>query len=180
MDVVMRIFKVACTFMKKYHNLLLFVLMLSLSSCTSISDKTLDARQKIIPIDTSKKNQPITPIIPSNVNSNFQTFLEYFNKDSIFQISRIAFPLKVKEANSDIDFDLRERIIQKADFRKMDFTYDKSKKNKQVDNYEQNIKVEGNKAVIEIRGIENGIIADYYFIKKNGKWTLLTWINSST
>lgn len=101
-------------------------------------------------------------------------------KDSLFQISRIDFPLKVKEADPDNDFELAERIIQKSEFRKMDFTYDKSFANRQVDNYEQNIKVGGHKAVIEMRGIDNGIIADYYFIKKNGKWTLLTWVDSST
>lgn len=133
---------------------------------------------KVLPIDSIKKVASETPSIPSDADLEFETFIDYFNKDSLFQISRIDFPLKVKELND--DFELAEQLIQKLDFKKIDFSYDKSKANKMVDNYKQNIKVKGNKAVTELRGIDNGIIADYYFEKEKGKWMLKTWINSST
>jgi hypothetical protein len=41
-------------------------------------------------------------------------------------------------------------------------------------------KVGKSKTIIEIRGIDNGIIMDFFFEKKNGKWILVTWIDSST
>ena len=62
----------------------------------------------------------------------------------------------------------------------MTFEYDESYKTKDSDKYEQIIKIEGNKATIELRGIDNGISGDYYFEKIDGKWTLVTWIDSST
>ncbi|MFM9948680.1 MAG: DUF4348 domain-containing protein [Saprospiraceae bacterium] len=116
--------------------------------------------------------------IPDGVDANFETFLSYFNKDSVFQISRIDFPFKIKE--NDSDYKPVERIIQKSEWRKIDFSYDESSANTEFDRYEQKNVVDGDKAVIEVRGIENGIMVDVYFEKKNGKWKLLTWVDSST
>lgn len=111
---------------------------------------------------------------------HFHEFLLKFNKDSLFQISRIDFPLKVKESDSEKDYGLSEIIIQKADYQKMDFTYLESYKTQEYDKFEQHIKIKKNRAIIEIRGIDNGIRADYIFEKRKGKWNLATWIDSST
>lgn len=165
------------------RNILLLILTLALISCSNLNNKNLESGQEIsktILIDSIKKNESVTFNTPSNLDLKFETFIKHFSKDSIFQVSRIDFPLKVRESDPDKDYDLSERIIQKTEFKIMDFTYDKSKSNKQFDRYEQNIKVLENKAVIEIRGIDNGILADYYFEKKNGIWKLLTWVDSST
>ena len=159
-------------------NFLTLFLIATLISCTTSNNKPFDLSHKLAQTDSIKNVDGRTLPILYNVDVKFETFIDYFNKDSVFQVSRIHFPLKVKEL--DDNFELTERIIQKAKYRKMDFIYDKSKANKLIDTYKQNIKVKDDKAIIQIRGIENGIVADYYFEKKNGKWILTTWTDSST
>jgi hypothetical protein len=138
--------------------------------------------------ETKNESNTITFENSKDENSNkegksdedFNTFLKKFNQDSIFQISRIKFPLKVNESDPDQDYETIERIIQLKDFTKLNFEYPKDALNKDYDRYTRNIKIEKDSAVIEIRGIENGIHSDIIFEKKNGKWKLKTWNDQST
>ena len=116
---------------------------------------------------------------PKIVDENFETFLIRFNKDSIFQLNRIDFPITVEEFSTD-DFQSKKRIIREGNYQKMDLSYDESIKIREFDKYTQVIKFDKQKAIIEIRGIDNGIYEDVVFEKKNGKWKLITWIDSST
>lgn len=118
-----------------------------------------------------------TPIA-RNVDSNFETFLSLFNKDSLFQVSRIVFPLKVKELELGDPSEMLDKSINKEEHRKLDFSLPEFKDS--IDNYTQNIRLEKNNATIEIRGVDNGIIMDVFFEKKNGKWMLISWTDSST
>lgn len=153
----------------------LSILFFGCSGPENKPDQTVKAKEEPVVV----REPAIAQIaIPDNVDKDFETFLSYFNKDSVFQLSRIDFPFKIEE--NDSNYDLVERIIQKSEWRKIDFSYDKSIANKEVDGYEQKTVVDGNKAVIEVRGIENGIFFDAYFEKKNGKWKLRTWVDSST
>jgi hypothetical protein len=61
----------------------------------------------------------------------------------------------------------------------LDFEYPKDALTREFDRYTQNIKTKGNKAVVEIRGVDNGIYSDFYFEKINGKWHLKSWNDSS-
>jgi hypothetical protein len=118
---------------------------------------------------------------PVDVDEKFDTFLRHFNKDSLFQISRIVFPLNFKEVDMDSE-DLGMIIgkIEKSDFLKMDFTYDKSIAERTTDAYTQRIEVMGNKATIVIKGVDNGIATDYFFEKRKGKWMLVYFEDHST
>ena len=62
----------------------------------------------------------------------------------------------------------------------MDFR--KKKSDSRYDQWKQDAVLDkgGNKATIEIRGIENGIMVDYYFEKDDGKWMLVAVHDSST
>ena len=111
-------------------------------------------------------------------NENFNVFIEKFSSDSLFQISRVNFPLKVKEL--DDDYESVEKKINKNEYRKLDLRYNDSFAKRDLSKYTQNIKLEKNKAIIEIRGIDNGIMTDIYFEKHNGKWNLISWDDSST
>ncbi|WP_192821102.1 DUF4348 domain-containing protein [Rufibacter sp. LB8] len=164
--------------MKKLYLLILPILFIG---CSDTKLKT--NKKEPQPISNSSNLDSLTveaqkPIseIPSNVDDKFETFLKYFNEDSIFQVSRIDFPIKVKFADSSKDYEMSEEIIPKQEFLKLDFTYDSIKSIE----YEQIIEVKGDKATIGLRGIENGIMADFYFKKKNGKWMLETWEDAST
>jgi hypothetical protein len=164
--------------MKKLYLLLLPILLLSCTDTKRKADITESQplSNSTNTDSTSKATQNPISQVPSNVDDKFETFLKYFNEDSIFQVSRIDFPLKVKFADSSKDYEMSEDIIQKQDFFKLDFTHDSIKARE----YEQMIEVKGEKATIGLRGIENGIMADFYFEKKGGKWKLKTWEDAST
>jgi hypothetical protein len=124
-------------------------------------------------VDSYKSN-----INVPNIDDDFNVFIELFSKDSMFQISRIDFPLKVHESNLQKDYELSEKIIKKSVYRKRNFSYKIAESN--IDTYSQEIKVINDKATIEIRGNENGLMIDIFFEKQKGKWKLITWTDSST
>lgn len=114
---------------------------------------------------------------PNAIDSDFNAFLTHFSQDSLFQISRIDFPLEVTNIEEN-DEEVRIKITL-ADFHMLKFG-DFATASREVDKYEEKIKAKRNKAIIEIRGIDNGIYIDIFFEKSNGKWMLKTWTDSST
>lgn len=134
-------------------------------------------------IISNEKNRIIektSSTIPENVDEDFETFLKYFNSDSIFQINRVDFPLKISESDWKNHYELADKIIVLKNYRTWDFTYEESFKTRETSAYSQEIKVENNEAKILRRGIDNGWYVDYIFKKKDGKWRLITWIDQST
>ena len=61
----------------------------------------------------------------------------------------------------------------------LDFSYDSTFATRQMDGYEQFIRVYEDSTIIEHRGIDNGIYANYYFMKKDGKWYLKSFTDTS-
>lgn len=112
----------------------------------------------------------------ANIDNKFEDFLNHFNNDSTFQVRRVKLPMIIEFADSEKEYDYSKDTIDFKNYRKLNFVKDDSPNPE----YEMFIKVNGNEATIEYRGIENGISAEYYFEKINGKWTLITWIDSST
>jgi len=132
----------------------LFILVFSLNSC--------------------KKEE----LSSQKTDENFEIFIEKFSADSLFQISRVKFPLPIIEL--DDDYNPVSKKINKADYNIINLRYNDSLAKRQYDKYSQKTKIEGNKRTIEIRGIENGIMIDNYFEKQNGKWIFIGWKDLST
>ncbi|MCD0475838.1 DUF4348 domain-containing protein [Flavobacterium sp. EDS] len=120
-------------------------------------------------------NEEKTPVGASDKNDieDFNHFFRLFNHDTVFQISRVIFPLKVKINNDDLE--LVDYVIPKEKYT----TIDLDKKPEERD-YNQQLILKKDKAVIQQRGINNGIFIDYFFEKKDGKWQLVTWVDVST
>ena len=149
-----------------------------LVSCKKESKAELNIKKD--PITQSALIKQGVKNIPDNVDDSFETFFEYFNKDSLFQISRIDFPITVMELDWKNDYADIEMIIELKDYHVLDLTYDKSYELRESDKYTQETLLDENKAIIKIRGIDNGIYSDYEFEKNKGKWKLKTWNDSST
>ncbi len=139
----------------------------------------------IITLNSCKKGILVneSPLKKENIESNlsnedFNDFLEKFSKDSVFQLSRIDFPLKVSELND--DYQVVETIVRKEDYSIFNFSVNKAGEIKKTDTYFQNEIVSRNYAKLEIRGIDNGIYLDIFFERVEGKWKLKTWTDSST
>lgn len=125
------------------------------------------------------KTQILTSITKKDIDNEFNDFIEKFSTDSIFQLSRIKFPLKTKYYDSDNN---KYSVIyhDKPSSEMMDFR--KKKSIGEYDQWEQKIIIDKNNtsATIEIRGIDNGIMVDYLFEKINGAWVLIELDNKST
>ncbi|MBF6640277.1 DUF4348 domain-containing protein [Flavobacterium sp. J49] len=153
--------------MKVIKTYLYLILVLILSGC-----KTETGKVEI-------EKELIENHIPENVDEDFKTFLGFFSKDSIFQVSRVKFPLKVMEVDENNMLESKENVIQKNEYSTLDFEYPKDALTRELDRYTQNIKTKGNETVIEIRGVDNGIYSDFFFEKVGGKWFLKSWDDKS-
>ncbi|MEJ8819139.1 DUF4348 domain-containing protein [Lacibacter sp. H407] len=127
-------------------------------------------------INEETVNQPATT---DKVEVDFNLFIDNFSKGTAFQRSRTLFPLKIKQYDLEND---KDTILYKhrSDFEMMDFRKNKSVSNS--DKWTQKIILDKSQkaVVIQIRGIDNGIIVDYLFEKRNGKWLFVAVEDSST
>ena len=106
----------------------------------------------------------------SLVDENFDSFLEHFNSKPTFQRQRVMFPLEASLLSpTENGLEPVDEKIKYHEWILLDFTYDSSYTTRQMDGYEQHIRVYDDSSIIEQRGIDNGIFANYYFIKKDGK-----------
>lgn len=150
--------------------LILIAIICVFSTCKeSKSEDVISRTDKLEYEETPKR------IIPKNVDSKFIDFLRYFSKDSVFQITRIDFPIKVKQLDI-YELELSDKDILISDYWINTFLpYDPNNLD-----YTQDIVIEDKKAFISINGKENGLAIEYEFQKINGKWKLITWIDYST
>lgn len=114
-----------------------------------------------------------------SIDSNFTFFIEKFSTDSSFQISRTKFPLKITWYDIDNDND-SIFYMYKSNFELIDFT--KKKSTTVNEQWEQKITIDttNTSAIIEIKGIDNGILVKYFFEKINGAWLLVAIEDIST
>lgn len=105
-------------------------------------------------------------------NETFDSFIEKFSLDSLFQESRVVFPLKKKYLNKDLKE--IEKFVEEADWWRiiLESTDDYSMR------YFENKKV--NQGVVELKGIEKGIHFTYIFELKDGEWFLVEMEDLST
>jgi len=122
--------------------------------------------------------QKIKLSTPKNVDSEFKLFLDFFNNDSIFQISRVKFPMSIQDLNG--EFELEERIINEDEYFLKKFDFNEINKTEVFQDYTQKITLNDENASIEINGIENGIACEFFFKRINNKWQLISWIDQST
>ena len=106
---------------------------------------------------------------------NFYSFLEMFNRDESFQLKRIVFPITVLTTNITEDgMEMENETISKYDWELLDLTYDSTYVTREYDKYEQMISFRNDSAIVSLRGIDNGIYADYFFKLIDNKWFLVT------
>jgi len=110
----------------------------------------------------------------------FDQFLLKFSSEESFQLKRIKFPIKVVIPDAEHQgMALMEETIGKYDWEILDLTYDSTFLTRAYDQYCQMVRYKNDTAVVEIRGINNGIYADYYFTLIDNKWYLVTLYEAS-
>lgn len=104
---------------------------------------------------------------------DFESFLVNFSKKPTFQRQRVMFPIQATLLDpTEYGMDAVDEKITYQEWILLDFTYDSTFTTRQMDSYKQHIRVYNDSSVVEHRGIDNGIYANYYFVKKDGKWFL--------
>lgn len=113
-------------------------------------------------------------------SEDFELFIENFSNHESFQLERIKFPIKVViPDNAHEGMAPIEETIGRYDWEILDLTYDSTYLTRPYDQYYQGIRYGNDTAVVEIRGINNGIYADYYFTLIDDKWYLVTLYEAS-
>lgn len=110
----------------------------------------------------------------------FEEFMKRFSEEESFQLKRIKFPISViiPDAGHEGMAPIKE-TIGKYDWEPLDLTYDSTFLTRTYDKYYQVVRFNNDTAVVEIRGIDNGIYADYYFELIDNKWYLVTLYEAS-
>ncbi|HCY41799.1 MAG TPA: hypothetical protein DHV48_10655 [Prolixibacteraceae bacterium] len=126
-------------------------------------------------------NKIITDKIDFGNSENFVLFLKQFMSDSVFQMSRIKFPLKYKtlydsDEESFLDTTL---ILNQSDWRFNYLYYGL----KQLTNFSYSWSseiVENDEMLLFVSGVENGIYIQYFFKRIDNKWYLIKKNDEST
>lgn len=105
-------------------------------------------------------------------DENFEVFFNRFIIDSTFQISRINFPIKTIQLDTE---NLKEDTLE---FNQSNYHFNKI--DKQSKYYKIEKVIASDSAKVSLKGIDNGIYLEFFFSKKNGNWKLNTWNDSST
>jgi hypothetical protein len=144
----------------------IFAMLLGLQSCRETKKEKASES-----IEKGPKAKEIT-------REAFDTFFQQFSEDSIFQLSRIQFPISYYSV--DIEDNKEEFVFSTDDFWYIDFTVDSEAATRSVDAYEPIIEREDSKAVYVRKGIDNGIRIEYYFERNDeGKWHLTQIVDNS-
>lgn len=164
--------------MKISSQIILCLLVLSLFSCSQDKGKkgrvAVDGKAETETIHTDNGQEILT------VEEDFEQFILKFNTLESFQLERIKFPIKVIIPNTEHEgMAPMEETIGKYDWEFLDLTYDSTYLTRPIDQYYQGIRFKRDTAIVEIRGINNGIYADYYFTLIDNKWYLVTLYEAS-
>ncbi|HOO95811.1 MAG TPA: DUF4348 domain-containing protein [Proteiniphilum sp.] len=124
--------------------------------------------------------QTDTTVVQLTQEEDFRRFIERFSNDSQFQLRRIKFPISVIVPDTgDEGMAPKEESIGKYDWEQLDLSYDSTYLTRPYDQYYQVVRFKNDTAVVEIRGINNGIYADYYFSRIDDEWYLITLYEAS-
>lgn len=108
----------------------------------------------------------------------FDTFFKRFSEDSVFQLSRVDFPISYYSV--DIEDNKEEYVYSKDEFWYIDFTEDSEAATRSEDAYEPVIERGDSKTLYIRKGIDNGIRIEYYFeMNDKGEWYLVEIIDNS-
>lgn len=116
----------------------------------------------------------------TSMGEDFNSFLVDFNKKPTFQRQRVLFPMEATVLDpSEFGMQTVSEEITYQDWHLLDFSYDSTFVTRQMDSYEQTIRIYNDSCIIEQRGVNNGIFANFYFTKKDGKWYLKSYTDIS-
>lgn len=126
---------------------------------------------------TDEAENPQNDSISCEEQEDFYGFLQKFSTKRNFQLKRIVFPITVSIPDSKkITLTPSDEKIEKTGWELLDLTYDSTYATRDYDKYTQTVSFWKDTAHVSLRGVDNGIYADYYFKLIEGKWYLVTLV----
>lgn len=163
----------------KILNFLFFCLFsLSVLSCTQSVEKRVRTAgegdtETGMALSLNEKETPLG-------EEDFDQFIRRFSTHDSFQLERIKFPISVIIPDDEHEgMAPIEETIGRYEWEMLDLTYDSTYLTRPYDQYYQGVRYKNDTAIVEIRGIDNGIYADYYFTLIDKKWFLVTLYEAS-
>ena len=155
---------------------LLFVMLVV--SCTQKGDeKRSDSRSSEVKSEAGVGLNDATELYTAE---EFDDFLQEFSMKESFQLNRIKFPIKAIVPDADHEgMAPMEETIGRYEWEMLDLTYDSTFLTRLYDQYYQVVRFQNDSAIVEIRGINNGIYADYFFELIENRWYLVSLYEAS-
>ncbi len=111
----------------------------------------------------------------------FHSFFKRFNSDSVFQISRVEFPLDYYSIDWELDdYSMRNDPIDSLNYTRFDFTYNDSLAKPENGGFTREFDLKKDSCKVLFLGVDNGIHEEYLFVRKNGDWFFVSATDAST
>ncbi|MDD4777157.1 MAG: DUF4348 domain-containing protein [Fermentimonas sp.] len=157
--------------MKRTAVLISCIIFIFFISCTQNRDEKST--------DTGKEVAESVDVAEVEIEE-FSEFVEKFSQEESFQLQRIKFPISVIVPDTGTEGMAQvKELIGRYEWEQLDLSYDSTFLTRPFDQYYQVVRFINDTAVVEIRGIDNGIFADYYFELIDNKWYLVTLYEAS-
>lgn len=155
-----------------------FLLILITISCVESGDKERSA--SAVDEASSGVNVDSESSVAFETAEEFDQFIRKFSVEESFQLNRIKFPIHAIVPDAEHEgMAPMEETIGRYDWEMLDLTYDSTFLTRPYDQYYQVVRFRNDSAVVEIRGINNGIYADYYFELVDNQWYLVSLYEAS-
>tara|TARA_R110002124_G_scaffold262847_1_gene429017 strand:+ start:71 stop:592 length:522 start_codon:yes stop_codon:yes gene_type:complete len=173
--------------MKKVKIILILSLVLCLSCKKRVADLNSEEKNSTasVSIENTKDKTEVEDAINTQsfkkCNETFEEFFYKFGNDSIFQKSRIKYPLKLLYNDYEIDsLIIVKEYNNKNEYKYFDFTEDKNAINKESEKY--TVDIEKSDSIVKYRhlGYDNGIMDTYTFKLIDGCWHMVEILDEST
>ncbi len=156
----------------------LFLLILSCTQNVK-SNRVNDSEEKLV-TEAHVDLDDATDTTLELAEEEFYAFLNKFSEQRSFQLNRIKFPINVTVPDADHEgMAPMEETIGRYEWDMLDLTYDSTFLTRPYDQYYQVVRFRNDTAVVQLRGIDNGIYADYFFKIIDNQWFLVTLYEAS-
>ena len=130
---------------------------------------------------TSCGNDPLLVSNKKSIPEDFYSFFERFNSDTVFQISRIEFPLDYYSIDWEkSDYSMKNDPIDSLNYTAFDLTYNDSFARREFDQFTREFELKNDSCKVLFNGVDNGIHEEYLFVRKNEKWLFVSATDTST
>jgi hypothetical protein len=152
----------------------LIVGLLFLSCKNKVSSTDIIENDSIISVNIEEIKDFVEMQSNKNCGQTFDDFFEQFAKDSLFQNSRVKYPLKESYYEDLESSEITINMVSPSKYHYIDFKEDKNAMDREFDQYQVIIeKIDNKNVYYKNVGVDNGINIIYKFKLIDGCWYMI-------